>query len=371
MKHSGQDLIAVGFLTSEGRTMGKPSEITSKLGSGEASRDLRQRAAGMNASLLSFYERVAQNSTMSLEVFVAKKFIPENVEHKRPAGRRHYQAMLKHLLRPEKVDRLFSPETDKPTGRLRALPDWPYLDRVRLCDLQPAHMQQLAASALSHGYSTQTIMHIRNVISAIISHAKREQCFSGENPISGVQLPPMARGRAQNLTIIQAKRLLGLMQYPEREIALITITTGMSISEICGLQWKYINLTDSKVHTEGEPIAPRSIVVKNQCSSSGLVGVNIHRVRTVEIPEPLFRTLLTLRRAQNNPDPNCLLLPSKAGTPINPYSLRIQRLRPIGRSLEMPWLSWQILTRAHNALLSELRMQFYDDLTLSGQKTQP
>ena len=347
--------------------MGNPHEIVSVLGSEETSRKPWQGAPTVNPSLFSMYEAVAQNSTMSLEVFVAKKFIPEHVVQKSTAGRRHYQAILKHVMRPEKVDHLFGPESDRPKGKLRALPDWPYLDDVRLCDLKANHVRQLASCALAHGYSTQTIKHIRNVISAIISHARREQCFGGENPITGVELPPMARSRAQNLTIVQAKRMLSLMQYPEREIALITITTGMSVSEICGLQWKYVNLTPSKVFTEDEPIGPRSIVVKKQYSSSGLVGVNVHRVRTVEIPEPLFRTLLRLRRVQKNPDSNCLVFVSRAGTPIHPAGLRTQRLRPIGRKLEMPWLSWQVLTRAHNARLSELRMQFYDDLAVSAQ----
>lgn len=301
---------------------------------------------------------------MCLELFVATKFIPEHVETKSTAGRRHYYAILKHVLHPEKIDRLSCPETDKGRARMKSLPDWPYLDDVRLCDLQPTHVRQLTASALAHGYSTQTILHIRNVISAIISHAKRERCFDGENPIFGVTLPPMARGRTQNLTIVQAKKMLQFMQYPEREITLMTIITGMSVSEICGLQWKYVNLTDSKVYIEGEAIPPRSIFVKNQRNSAGLVGVNAHRVRIVDIPEALFRTLLSLKQQQNNPDPNLLVSPSRDGTPVNPYSLRAQRLRPIGRKLEMPGLSWQILTRAHNALMSELRTQFYDDLTV-------
>jgi integrase len=271
------------------------------------------------------------------------------------------------VLSPEKIDRLFSPETEKVKARMKTLPGWPYLDNVRLCDLQPTHVRQLTASALAHGYSTQTILHIRNVISAIISHAKREKCFDGDNPIFGVTLPPMARGRAQNLSIVQAKKMLQLMQYPEREITLMTIITGMSVSEICGLQWKYVNLTDSKVYIEGVAIPPRSIFVKNQHNSSGLVSVNSHRVRTVDIPEALFRTLLSLKQQQDDPDPNLLVSPSRDGTPVNPYSLRAQRLRPIGRKLEMPGLSWQILTRAHNALISELRTQFYDDLTVCAK----
>jgi integrase len=343
--------------------MRKPPENAVESGSNRISRNRGQGKPRIDPPLLSSFEKGSQNSTMSLEVFVAQKFIPEHVEHKSIAGRTHYKAILKHVLRPEKVDRLFCHKKERPRARLKASPDWPYLDEVRLCDIRPAHVQQLTSFASDHGYSTQTVKHIRNVISAIISHAKREQCFSGENPASGVELPPMARCRAENLTIVQAKRMLRLMQYPEREIALITITTGMSISEICGLQWKNVNLMDSKIDIEGEPIAPRSIFVKNQYSSRGLVGVNIHRIRTVEIPEPLFRTLQSLGQMQNTPDPNRLVLPSLAGTPINPGSLRMQRLRPIGRKLNMPGLSWQILTRAHYALLSELRTQFYEDLT--------
>ena len=343
--------------------MGKLPENAVEFGSDKASRNRRHGTPRIDPSLLSSFEKASHNSTMSLEIFVAQKFIPEHVEHKSIAGRTHYKAILKHVLRPETVDRLFCHKKDRPKARLKALPDWPYLDQVRLCDIQPAHVQQLTSFALDRGYSTQTVKHIRNVISAIISHAKKEQYFIGKNPASGVELPTITRCRDENLTIVQAKRMLRLMQYPEREIALITITTGMSISEICGLQWKNVNLRDSKVDIEGAPIAPRSIFVKNQYSSRGLVGVNIHRIRTVEIPEPLFRTLQSLGQMQNTPDPNRLVLPSPAGTPINPGSLRIQRLRPIGRKLKMPGLSWQILTRAHNALLSELRTQFYEDLT--------
>ncbi len=35
----------------------------------------------------------------------------------------------------------------------------------------------------------------------------------------------------------------------------------------------------------------------------------------------------------------------------------------------MPWLSWQVLKRAHDALLSELRVQLSNDLVLSAQTT--
>ena len=49
---------------------------------------------------------------MTFEFFVESKFIPEHVEHKTFAGKTHYQAILKHLLRPETVNRVFNPRKD-------------------------------------------------------------------------------------------------------------------------------------------------------------------------------------------------------------------------------------------------------------------
>ena len=124
------------------------------------------------------------------------------------------------------------------------MPDWPYLNEVRLCDIEVDHVRRLVACAFAREYSSQTVKHIKNVLGAVISHAQREGCFSGPNPAEQVKLPPMARKVAHNLTINQTKAMLELMQYPEREVALITITTGMNLLEICKLQWRHVNLTE-------------------------------------------------------------------------------------------------------------------------------
>jgi hypothetical protein len=42
-------------------------------------------------------------------LFIETKFIPDHVEHKSFAGRTHYQAILKHILKPETVERMFTP----------------------------------------------------------------------------------------------------------------------------------------------------------------------------------------------------------------------------------------------------------------------
>jgi integrase len=319
-----------------------------------------------DASSLS--ESANDDSTMSLARFIEKRFIPDHVERKSLSGRTHYHAILKHVLRPETVDRLFTPYVGIGRARLKALPEWPYLDHVRLCDISSEHVQQLVTTASTHGYSHQTLKHIRNVVSAIISHAKREHMFDGDSPIADVELPPTSDKAAHNLTIVQAKTMLKLMRYPEREIALITITTGMSISEICALQWKHVNLSGSTVYVEGKLIPARSIGVRKQWNASGLVEANSNRVRSVLVPDPLIRALTRLRQGQKIASVNCFVIATQEGVPIRPASVRMMRLKPIGRELQMPWLSWQVLKRAHDALLLELRIQLSHELVLSIRK---
>lgn len=318
-------------------------------------------------NVLSMSGTANDDPTMSLATFIETKFIPNHVEHKSLAGRTHYHALLKHVLKPETVDRLFTPYDGSVKGRLRVLPDWPYLDDVRLCDLNADHVRQLVNSASARGYSHQTLKHIRNVISAIVSHARRERLFSGENPIAEVDLPPVYGKTSPNLTILQAKRLLRLMQYPEREIALITITTGMSISEICALQWKHVNLTGSTIYRDGKLLPPRSLVVTRQWNASGVVDANAGRVRNVLLPEPLIHMLARRRERGSIADGDRFVIATRDGNPVRPASVRILRLKPIGRELEMPWLSWQVLKRAHDALLSELRIKLSDELVMSAQ----
>ena len=65
------------------------------------------------------FHPVIQNATMTFSSFVETKFIPEHVQHKTLAGRTHYQAMLKHLIRPETVHRMFNQRTFRMRGYIQ------------------------------------------------------------------------------------------------------------------------------------------------------------------------------------------------------------------------------------------------------------
>src|SRR3954453_6443292 len=172
-------------------------------------------------------------STMRFGTFIETIFIPEHVAHKTFAGQTHYCAILKHILHPETVDRIFDHHSGG-NAKLRAIPGWPYLDDLLLQDVTPAHVSRIVMAGFAQGDSAQTVKHIRKVIGAIISHAINDNFLHGTNPVSSVPLPPIIRKRNQCLSAAQVRSILRLMKYPEREMTLITIATGMSISEICG-----------------------------------------------------------------------------------------------------------------------------------------
>src|SRR5215472_2026765 len=234
-------------------------------------------------------------AALSLADYVEQRFIPNHVFLKTGAGRTHYQAILKHVLTPEAVERMFAPYPGATRSRLKTLPDWPYLDQVRLCDLNAGHVRHLTMAASARGYSPQTIKHIKNVLGKIVYHARKEGSFSGENPASEIKLPAIMHRKVHKLTIAEAKAILRLMQYPEREIALITMTTGISVSEICVLRWKDINLGDKAIYCDGEVIPPQHALIKRQPNDTSSASPATPRMRIVEIPEPLVRRLQRLK----------------------------------------------------------------------------
>ena len=304
---------------------------------------------------------------MPFALFVETKFIPEHVEHKTVSGQTHYQAILKHLLRPETVNRIFNPNRIA-KARLKSVPDWPYLDDVRLGDITADHVRNLIAAAFARNYSSQTVKHIKNVAFAIISHAQREGCFHGPNPVGLVNLPPMTRKTEHNLTTSQTRAILELMSYPEREVAIITITTGMNIHEICHLQWKHVNLGRSSRQFDGDLIPAMSIAVRARWNRIGLGDSKRGRKRNIGIPKTLIPVLQSLRRRKGSPSPDDFVLEEQAGQPISIIGLRTARLKPIGRKVGAPWLSWRVLARAHVAALSEFRSQLTAGLQLAVEE---
>lgn len=302
----------------------------------------------------------AISASMTTAEFVEHKFIPEFVIHKRTAGRNHFKAILKHVLHPEQIARLLPSQPDKGRTKLACVPDWPYIDALPLRDVKSDSIRRLTSAALSRGYSVQTVTHMRNVIRSIFSHAIRTGYYLDRNPAASVTLPRIERKPNHSLTLEQMRSVLGTMVYPERELALLTVLTDMTIVEICGLQWKYANLLNSTRIVEQEAIPPNTLAVRKQTYRGVLANVIRSRKRFVPIPRLLAARLLDLKQRKQFTGPDDFVLVSRNGNPIHPGNMAARRLKGIGTSLHIPGLAWSVFYKTRVRLKSELGGNLYE-----------
>src|SRR5258708_7690240 len=180
----------------------------------------------------------APHSAVMIGNFVEQQFLPGHVALRKRSGRAHYESRLKHVL--------------------------PALRNLRLKDVTASDIQKLVSSMLVKEYSVQTVKHVRTTVSAIFTHAKRLGWHTGDNPAKLVRLPEMVRKESHAFSFEQAFATLAALKSPGREMVLFAILTSMNIAEICGLQWKRVNLSDQFTTVDGESLPPLTIAVRAQ-----------------------------------------------------------------------------------------------------------
>ena len=281
------------------------------------------------------------NSVMTIGNFVEQKFLPDHVSLLKKSGQTHYESMLKHV----------------PTA----------LRNQRLRDTTTADIQKLISRLLAKNYSVQTAKHVRTLISAIFTHAKRTGCYSGDNPAKLVRLPEMVRKEAHALSFNQAVAVLGALKSPAQQMVLFAILTSMNIAEICGLQWKRVNLAEHFITVDGESLPPLTIAVRKQWyrGEYGTMKAKSRR-RNLPIGEILRGVLAKMKERAKFTGPDDAVFAARTGKPVDEHNIARRHLKPVGRSLGMPWLSWHCFRRTHTTLSNELGMAFSDRMAMMG-----
>jgi hypothetical protein len=109
----------------------------------------KREAQRIARDILNRVDEYAQrpNSLATVQQFIRTRFDPDVVWALKNAGQKHYDYVLnKHVI--------------------------PGIGDVRLRDVTNDHVQALVKLKIEAGYSGQTIVHIRNAISAVFNHAK-------------------------------------------------------------------------------------------------------------------------------------------------------------------------------------------------------
>jgi site-specific recombinase XerC len=149
----------------------------------------------------------------------------------------------------------------------------------QLFELKPDHVDAVIGKALAAKRGTQTVKHIKKVISAVIEYARVQQQFTGENPAQLVELPdhvPVRRPHA--MTIEQCRTWFAVVNdkpanvedrrsdaRPLRSMSLLGICCSLGTSEQPGLTWRQLNLTEKAVLVDGDTLEPFSASIRAHC----------------------------------------------------------------------------------------------------------
>jgi len=118
-----------------------------------------------------------------------------------------------------------------------------HLDEVSADDLE------ILKSSLSK--SPQTVKHILALARRIINWAITQRQWTGENPVSRVDMPRVNNRRVRFLTIEEARILLDTLKEKSlvvHDMALLSLHCGLRLSEVTALQPQHIDLASRIIH---------------------------------------------------------------------------------------------------------------------------
>lgn len=276
-------------------------------GAGAVSKRQAQRIAWEDVLAKLDTASLRPQSLATVADFVKAKFEPEVVwSLKATGGQPHYKYLLeKHVL--------------------------PAIGALRLRDVTLAHIQKLIAQRYPK-YSVQTLVHIRNCVSAVFRHAKACQWYAGDLPTEGLRLPEMRRKERRALGREQAAAIITALRSPYRELAFLLATTGLRIGEACGLRWKRVNFELGTLEIRESYIKGKWSTTKNENS-----------VRLLPLPAAVAPLLARLKQRAHLVGPNDPVFITTHGNPCDAATTAEKFLKPVARELGMPWVSWHSL----------------------------
>jgi integrase len=260
--------------------------------------------------------KAAPHSTMKLQEYVDQFFVPLAFPILKRSTRKRYRSTLDLHLLP-------------------AFGSW------RLCDIATVAVQKFVLEKFNSGLGWETCNHQHNLLSKIFTKAKKWGHFGGENPALEVELPEKCPVREkQALTPEQVIRLIPILREPTRTMVLVAILTGLRVGEILGLRWRDVNLQRGELRVE-------------QAVYRGCVGTPKTKgsKHTLPLPETATQALTDLAQRRLEVNPESLVFASRNATALSDTNLLLRHLKPAGKQIGAPWLSWHSFRRTHATLL--------------------
>src|SRR5271167_1691168 len=222
----------------------------------------------------------------------------------------------------------------------------PALSRERMRNVTSLDLDRLMAQLQRQGYSWQTRVYVRNVISKIYSTAQKWRWLA-ENPAKWVEVGQRKIVRKQRaLSVGEVQLLAEHLEEPARTVFILAVTTGLRIGEMLGLQVEALDLD-------------RGVIKVQRSVSRGEVDTTKTEGSTRQVPiPPMLMAVLSAHISDvgsfpGNPGETAAenwLFSSKAGTPLSDRNLINRQVYPVSKRLGIPHFSWHSLRHTFTTL---------------------
>lgn len=165
----------------------------------------------------------------------------------------------------------------------------PVMGKSNLKNISIHELERVQAEMVGKGLSTQSVVHALSLVRSLFNRAAEWGMWSGRNPVDGYKMPRPNNRRERFLSEGEAERLLSALGRRSeilRDMAFLSLHTGMRFGEVAALRWDHCNF-DQRLITVME--SGRRMTTK-----SG-------RSRTIPMTEDV-RKMLLRRKAESRHD---------------------------------------------------------------------
>jgi integrase len=247
-------------------------------------------------------------ASVTLGEFWVEHFKPNIVEKMKPNTRDMYQLLWKNHIEPA-------------------------FERENMRDISGFEIDRLLSSKYKQGYASQTVLHLRSVLSKMFKTAIKWRWLV-ENPTKEIEAPPTRVKRQQRaLSVEEVSLLFEHLENPARLIVIIGVMTGLRIGEILGLRIE--DLDCDTLH------------VRRSWCRGHEGGTKNGKDRELPVP-PFLGEALQVYCAQR-PAAGWLFV-GESGKPLSDRNLIQRHVYPVAQRLEIPHFSWHSLRHTFSTL---------------------
>jgi len=229
----------------------------------------------------------------------------------------------------------------------------PVLGRMRLQDIQPAHIKQLYALKQKEGRGARTIQLIHAVLHNALKQAVREGLL-GRNPASAVERPKVEQSEMRIFNEEQIQQFLIAASGSSFEaVYYLALATGMREGELLGLKWSDIDWNKGVlfVQRQLQQISGQGYVFSPPKTRSGRRKIKVGSVTLKQLEAHQERQTLEKAVAGERWQEHDLVFPTTLGTPLDHKRVR-NEFKSILKQAGLPAIRFHDLRHTSlNALL--------------------